>query len=89
MRAAASHVLLSGLGLSGADFRLALVEAGHGAVGTFADRIRLLCYGYDPARGIYTERITLFLELAAGATVLVMAGGIWPCSPWSERRAAS
>jgi protein SCO1 len=68
--------MLSGLGLSGGDLRLALVEAGRGAVGTLADRLHLLCYGYDPVRGIYTERITLFLQLAAGATVLVMTGGI-------------
>ena len=43
----------------------------------FADRIRLLCYGYDPVRGIYTERITTLLEIAAGATLLAMAGGIF------------
>lgn len=69
--------VLSGVGLDGADLRLALVDAGHGAVGTFLDRIRLHCYGYDPARGIYTERITFFLEIAAGISVLVLAGGIF------------
>jgi protein SCO1 len=68
--------VLSGLGLSGADMRLALVAAGNGQVGTFADQIRLLCYGYDPARGIYTERITFFLELGALATVAALASSI-------------
>jgi len=34
-----------------ADLRLALVEAGHGRVGTFADHLRLLCYGFDPPAG--------------------------------------
>jgi len=68
--------VLSGLGLDGADLRLALIDAGRGAIGTLGDQIRLLCYGYDPVRGIYTERITLFLELAAGATLLILAGGI-------------
>lgn len=68
--------ILSGLGLSGADLRLALVDAGQGSVGTLADHIRLLCYGYDPVLGIYTQRITLLLELAAGATLLIMAAGI-------------
>jgi protein SCO1/2 len=81
--------MLSGLGLSGADFRLALVEAGRGAIGTIADRIALLCYGYDPARGIYTERITFFLELAAGATVVLMASGILAMLAIERRRAAS
>jgi protein SCO1/2 len=81
--------MLSALGLSGADLRLAFVEAGHGAVGTFADRIHLLCYGYDPARGIYTERITLVLELAAGATVVLMTSGILAMLAIERRRAPS
>jgi len=80
---------LSGLGVDGADLRLALVEAGRGDVGTFADRIRLLCYGYDPARGIYTARITLLLELASGATLLVMAGGILAMLVLERRNAPS
>jgi protein SCO1 len=67
--------VLSGLGLSGADLRLALVEAGHGQVGALADQFRLLCYGYDPVRGIYTARIGLLLQIAAGLTLAAMAGG--------------
>jgi protein SCO1 len=67
--------VLSALGLSGADLRLALVEAGRGQVGTLADRFRLLCYGYDPVRGIYTARISLFLQIAAAITLAAMAGG--------------
>ncbi len=66
-----------------------LVDAGHGAVGSFADRIHLLCYGYDPVRGIYTERITTMLEIAAGATLLAMAGGIFAMTSRERRRAAS
>jgi protein SCO1 len=80
---------LSGLGVDGADLRLALVEAGRGEVGTLADRIRLLCYGYDPARGIYTARITLLLELASGATLLIMAGGILAMLVLERRNAPS
>jgi protein SCO1 len=68
--------LLSPLGLDGGDLRLAIVDAGRGEVGSFADRIHLLCYGYDPVRGIYTERITTLLGYAAGATLVLMAGGI-------------
>ncbi len=67
--------VLSGLGLSGADLRLALVEAGRGQVGTLADRFRLLCYGYDPVRGIYTARIGFLLQIATAITLAVMAGG--------------
>jgi protein SCO1/2 len=81
--------VLSPLGLDGGDLRLALVDAGDGAVGSFADRIHLLCYGYDPVRGIYTERITAILEIAAGVTLLAMAGGIFGMTRRERRRAAS
>jgi protein SCO1/2 len=67
--------VLSGLGLSSADLRLALVEAGRGQVGALADRFRLLCYGYDPVRGIYTARIGILLQIAAVITLATMAGG--------------
>ena len=80
--------VLSGLGLSGSDMRLALVAAGQGHVGTLGDRIRLLCYGYDPVRGIYTERITLLLEIAAGFTVAALAGAIVLMNMATRRRAA-
>lgn len=68
--------VLSPLGLDGTDLRLAIVDAGRGAVGTLADRIHLLCYGYDPVKGIYTERITTLLSIAAAVTLLVVAFGI-------------
>lgn len=69
--------VLSPLGLDGADLRLALVDAGQGSVGTLVDRIHLLCYGYDPVKGIYTERITTMLAFAAGLTLVVLLGGIF------------
>ncbi len=69
--------VLSSLGLDGRDLRLALVDAGEGRVGSLGDRLRLLCYGFDPVRGIYTETITLWLQLAAALTLLAMAGAIF------------
>jgi protein SCO1/2 len=80
--------VLSGLGLSGSDMRLALVAAGQGHVGTLGDRIRLLCYGYDPVRGIYTERITFLLEIAAAVTVAGLGGAILMMNAVVRRRAA-
>lgn len=68
--------VLSGLGLTGKDIRLALVEAGDGRVGTLADRFRLLCYCYDPVLGIYTARINLLLDASCALTVLLIGGGI-------------
>jgi protein SCO1/2 len=35
--------VLTGLGVSGGDLRLALVEAGEGRIGTLGDQIRLIC----------------------------------------------
>lgn len=68
--------VLSPLGLDGSDLRLAIVDAGQGAIGTLADRIHLLCYGYDPVKGIYTERITTMLAASAGLTLLILFAGI-------------
>lgn len=68
--------VLSGVGLSGTDLHLALVDAGQGQVGTLADRFRLLCYGYDPSRGIYTARIGFILKISGAITLATMAGGI-------------
>ena len=81
--------VLSPLGLDGNDLRLAIVDAGNGAVGGFADRIHLLCYGYDPVKGIYTERITAILGSAAGATLVLLLAGIFIMMIRKRRRAAS
>jgi protein SCO1/2 len=68
--------VLTGLGLSGADMRLALVEAGQGKIGTFRDQVRLLCSAFDPAHGQYNAAVSRMLALAGGATVLALGGGI-------------
>jgi protein SCO1/2 len=81
--------VLSGLALDGADLRMALVEAGEGRVGSLGDRLRLLCYGFDPVRGIYTEKITLWLELAATFTLFGMAIAIVAMNAIARRGAPS
>jgi protein SCO1/2 len=68
--------ILSGLGLNPTDLRLALVDAGHGRVGTIADRIRLLCYCFDPATGLYSAAISRIMLGAGIVTVTAMVGGI-------------
>jgi protein SCO1 len=68
--------VLSGLGLTGDSLRLALVDAGSGRVGTLFDQVRLHCFGFDPARGIYTASITKILMVAGCATVIVLIGGL-------------
>jgi protein SCO1/2 len=66
--------VLSGLGLSGADLRLALVEAGQGQVGTVLDQITLRCFGFDPALGIYTASVFRWLAIAGAGTTLLLFG---------------
>jgi protein SCO1/2 len=61
--------VLSSLSLNPNDLRLALVEAGQGGVGHIADRLTLLCYGFDPVHGIYAVRIKVLLEAAAAVTL--------------------
>jgi protein SCO1/2 len=81
--------VLSGLGLDGGDLRLALVEAGQGHLGSLGDRLRLLCYGFDPVRGIYTEAITFWLEVAAFFTLLSMAAAVVAMNAKSRRGTSS
>lgn len=73
---------LSPLAMTARDLRLALVEAGEGRVGGLADRLVLLCYGYDPQTGVYTPLIRRVLTMFGLATVLAIAGLVW----WLQRR---
>jgi protein SCO1 len=64
--------VLSPLALTGRDLRLALTEAGEGRVGSLTDRLALLCYGFDAARGIYTPLIQRILTVAGIVTILAI-----------------
>ena len=68
--------VLSGLGIDPVDLRLALVEAGEGHIGTITDQVRLLCYGFDPALGIYTSSIKRWLDFGWLLTAIGLAGAI-------------
>jgi protein SCO1/2 len=68
--------VLTGIGLSGDDMRLALVEAGEGRIGTVRDRIRLLCSGFDPAHGTYNVLVSRLLA-ATGITTILALGGLF------------
>ena len=67
---------LSSLALNPKDLRLALVEAGAGRIGTFRDRLALLCYGFDAAHGVYAPAIARMLKLFAALTVIGALGSI-------------
>lgn len=81
--------VLSGLGLDAADLRLALVDAGQGHLGTIADRIRLLCYCFDPETGTYSAAISRVMLAAGILTVIAMIGSISLLTFGIKRRAQS
>ena len=68
------------------DFRLAVVEASEGKVGTSFDRFLLTCYRYDPASRKYEPYAVGFVRAGAALVLLALTaliGGL----VWRERRA--
>jgi len=80
---------LSALGIDAGDLRLALIEAGEGRIGSTADKIRLLCYGFDPAAGVYTPAIHRLLAFGWLLTAIGLAGGIGLIAMKTRRARAS
>jgi protein SCO1 len=54
------------------DLRLGLIQASENKIGTVVDQVLLYCYHYDPDAGKYGAIISRVLQLAAGATVLIL-----------------
>ena len=77
--------LLTGIGLSGEDMRLALVEAASGRIGTWRDQVRLLCSGFDPAHGTYNLLVSRLLA-GTGAFTILLLGGFIGTLLWMDRR---
>ncbi len=80
--------VLAGLAATGTDVRLALVAAGAGAIGNLADQVRLLCYGFSPSVGFYTDRVRVLLAAAGAATIVGMGAGLLALARASVRRRA-
>jgi protein SCO1/2 len=80
--------VLTGIGLSGPDMRLALVEAGQGKVGTLRDQVRLICSGFDPAHGTYNVMVSRLLMVSGLLTIVALAGGIVMLALMGRRRSA-
>jgi protein SCO1/2 len=68
------------------DFRLSLVEAADGKVGTSFDRFLLTCYRYDPASRKYEPYAWGFVR-AGGLVVLLGLVGLIGGLAWRERKA--
>ena len=54
------------------DLRLGLIQASDNKIGTMVDQVLLYCYHYDPDTGKYGAIINRVLQLAAGATILIL-----------------
>ncbi len=63
---------LPGLAVDPLTIRLAIIDASNGIIGTWADHIRLLCYGYDPASGTYSVAIGRLLAASGGMTIAAL-----------------
>jgi protein SCO1/2 len=70
---------LYGIDFPTKEFRLSLVEAADGKVGTSFDRLLLTCYRYDPAARRYQPMALGFVRVGGALAVLglaVMVGGL-------------
>lgn len=66
---------LSPLALTAADLHQVLETARPQTLSLY-QRIRSICYGYDPVTGLYTPRTTFLLKVGAIATLLLVAIGL-------------
>ena len=67
-----SYIL--GVGDTGGDLRAAVLRAGSGGIAQAALPILLLCFHFDSTTGRYTLAVEKVLRLAAGITVVTIAG---------------
>ncbi len=64
------------------DFKLALVDAGKGEVGSATDQALLRCFRFDPQTGQYTLAVMTLIQWVGGGFGLAMGGTIF----WLWRR---
>lgn len=79
--------VLPGLALDAGTLREALVAAGQGRIGTWGERLRLLCYGLDPAHGVANRAVGT--ALAAGAVLTLLGLGVFVALLTRRGRASS
>lgn len=66
-----------GVGYDPTDLRLGLVDASRGAVGSVADHLLLLCYGYDAAQGRYNAEVGRLIQATGALSVLALGLLVW------------
>ena len=65
---------LYGVDYPARDFRMAMVEASGGRVGTSFDKVILSCYRYDPATRRYAPFVMGFMRIGALTVFFALAG---------------
>ena len=65
---------LYGVDYPARDFRMAVVEASGGRVGTSFDKVLMSCYRYDPATRRYAPFVMGFMRIGAGMVFLALVG---------------
>ena len=65
---------LYGVDYPARDFRMAVVEASGGRIGTSIDKVILSCYRYDPATRRYGPFVFGFMRIGAGLVFLALVG---------------
>jgi protein SCO1/2 len=65
---------LYGVDYPSRDFRMAVVEASGGRIGTSIDKVILSCYRYDPATRRYGPYVYGFMRIGAGLVLLALVG---------------
>jgi protein SCO1/2 len=75
---------LFGIEYKPSDFRLALVEASKGKVGTVIDRLILFCYRYDPRSRGYSLQIARAMQVAGALTAIFV--GVFLFMFWRKQR---
>lgn len=71
--------VLQGIDFPARDLKLALLEASEGKVGTFAEKILLFCYHYEPKENKYSLLASRLVSIGGAITVavLLLAYGLW------------
>jgi protein SCO1/2 len=65
---------LYGVDYPARDFRMAVVEASGGRVGTTLDKVLMSCYQYDPAKRRYAPFVMAFMRIGASVCFLALVG---------------
>jgi protein SCO1/2 len=63
----------SGIDFDSEDFRLSIIEASQGVLGSALDHILLYCYRFDPTKGKYTIAVLNLARVVSIGTFLILA----------------